>query len=75
MTAEELQDEINAIESKYYKGWKQSEEWWQITGNVEPSDRELWIKYNELKRRKLDRSRELDAQDQGTCSLDRKNRV
>ena len=49
MTAEELQDKINDIESKYYKGWKQSEEWWQITGNVEPSDRELWIKYNELK--------------------------
>ena len=54
MTAEELQDKINAIESKYYKGWKQSEEWWQITGNVDPSDRELWIKYNELKRRKHD---------------------
>ena len=49
MTAEELQAKINDIESKYYKGWKQSEEWWQITGNVEPSDRELWIKYNELK--------------------------
>ena len=63
MTAKELQAKINYIESKYYKGWKQSEEWWQITGNVEPSDRELWIKYNELKRRKLDRSRELDAQD------------
>ena len=52
MTAEELQDKINAIESKYYKGWKQSEEWWRITGNIDPSDRELWIKYNELKRRK-----------------------
>ena len=57
MTAEELQAKKNDIESKYYKGWKQSEEWWQITGNVDPSDRGLWIKYNELKRRKNDSRR------------------
>ena len=54
MTLKRLQAKINDIESKYYKGWKQSEEWWRITGNVEQSDRELWIKYNELKRKKHD---------------------
>ena len=47
MTLKRLQEKINDIESKYYKGWKQSEEWWRITGNIDPSDRELWIKYNE----------------------------
>ena len=52
MTLKRLQEKINDIESKYYKGWKQSEESWRITGNIDPTDRELWIKYNELKRRK-----------------------
>ncbi len=48
MTLKKLQAKINDIESKYYKGWHQSEEWWRITGNIDPSDRELWIKYNDL---------------------------
>ena len=34
LTCTEIQQRIDAIESKYYKGWKQSEEWWRVTGDV-----------------------------------------
>ncbi len=43
-----IKQRIDAIEDKYYKGWKQSEEWWRVTGEVNPTDRRLWTYYHNL---------------------------
>tara|TARA_R100001015_G_C4631150_1_gene193432 strand:- start:2624 stop:2803 length:180 start_codon:yes stop_codon:yes gene_type:complete len=48
----EIQEKINDIESSYYKGNRQSEEWWRITGDVDQKDRKLWTYYNNLKIKK-----------------------
>ena len=44
----EIKQRIDAIEDRYYKGWKQSEEWWRVTGEVHPTDRRLWTYYHNL---------------------------
>ena len=36
------------VEGRYYKGWKQSEEWWRVTGDVHATDRRLWTYYHNL---------------------------
>tara|TARA_A100001515_G_scaffold109804_1_gene90690 strand:- start:277 stop:450 length:174 start_codon:yes stop_codon:yes gene_type:complete len=48
LNIKQIQDKINIIEDKYYKGWKQSEEWWRVTGEVNPTDRRLWTYYYNL---------------------------
>ena len=48
LTCTEIQQRIDTIESRYYKGWKQSEEWWRITGDVLATDRRLWTYYHNL---------------------------
>ena len=52
LTLREIQDRIEGIESKYYKGWSNSEEWWRITGDVDPTDRRLWTLYHGLKNKR-----------------------
>tara|TARA_R100000963_G_C4645051_1_gene109168 strand:+ start:957 stop:1184 length:228 start_codon:yes stop_codon:yes gene_type:complete len=49
---EEIQKRINYIESYYYKGSSQTEEWWRVTGDVNPTDRSLWIYYQGLKNKR-----------------------
>jgi len=44
----EIKKRIDAIEDRYYKGWKHSEEWWRVTGEVNPTDRRLWTYYHNL---------------------------
>ena len=48
LTCTEIQQRIDAVEGRYYKGWKQSEEWWRITGDVHVTDRRLWTYYHNL---------------------------
>jgi len=41
------------VESRYYKGWKENEYWWRVSGDVHPTDRRLWTRYiNLLNKRK-----------------------
>ena len=44
----EIKKRIDAIEDRYYKGWKHSEEWWRVTGEVNPTDRRLLTYYHNL---------------------------
>ena len=48
LTIKQIQDKINAIEASYYKGWKQGDEWWLLTGDVHPTDRRLRKYYYHL---------------------------
>tara|TARA_Y100000996_G_C22553717_1_gene654708 strand:- start:279 stop:464 length:186 start_codon:yes stop_codon:yes gene_type:complete len=48
----QIEKKINDIESSYYKGNRQTEEWWRITGNVHPTDRRLWSFYHNLKNKR-----------------------
>ena len=48
----QIENKINDIESSYYKGNRQTEEWWRITGNVHPTDRRLWSFYHNLKNKR-----------------------
>jgi hypothetical protein len=52
LTLEEIKSRIDDIEGRYYKGWQQTEEWWRITGNVNPTDRRLWTRYQGLKNKR-----------------------
>ena len=52
LTLEQIQDRIDGIESSYYKGHKQNEYWWRISGDVHPQDRRLWAYYNNLKNKR-----------------------
>ena len=54
LTIEEIQDRIDSIESSYYKGDKQGEYWWRISGDVHPHDRRLWTLYNNLKNKRIE---------------------
>jgi hypothetical protein len=55
LSVEQIQKKIDDIESRYYKGWTQSEEWWRINGDVTTTDRRLWVYYhNLLNKRKVD---------------------
>ena len=49
LTLKEIQSRIDDLEGKYYKGWRNSEEWWRVTGDVNPTDRRLWTLYHGLK--------------------------
>tara|TARA_R110002012_G_scaffold157073_2_gene318095 strand:- start:2737 stop:3066 length:330 start_codon:yes stop_codon:yes gene_type:complete len=48
LTVDQIQNKINNIESRYYKGCNQSEEWWRISGDVSSTDRRLWTYYHNL---------------------------
>ncbi len=52
LTLEEIQDRIDDIEGKYYKGYSQTEYWWRVTGDVHPTDRRLWTFYHGLKNKR-----------------------
>jgi len=52
LTVNQIQDKINDIESRYYKGRNQSEEWWRISGDVSFTDRRLWTYYHNLLNKK-----------------------
>ena len=48
LTCTEIQQRIDTVEGRYYKGHNQSEEWWRITGDVHTTDRRLWTYYHNL---------------------------
>jgi hypothetical protein len=48
LTNEQLCERLSEIESRYYKGHRQTEEWWRVTGNVHPIDRRRWTMYTGL---------------------------
>tara|TARA_R100001126_G_C4841050_1_gene156933 strand:- start:391 stop:570 length:180 start_codon:yes stop_codon:yes gene_type:complete len=52
LTLEQIEQRISDIESRYYKG-KRSDEFWKLSDEVEPYDRNLWLKYNQMKNKKL----------------------
>ena len=52
LTLNQIQDRIDNIESQYYKGHKQTEYWWRISGDVHPQDRRLWTYYHNLKNKR-----------------------
>ena len=54
----EIKEKISDIESSYYKGNRQTEEWWRIIGDVHPTDRKLWTYYHNLKNKKLEEANE-----------------
>ena len=49
LTLEQIEQRLADIESRYYKGWKRSDEFWKLSDEVEPYDRNLWLKYNQMK--------------------------
>ena len=59
LTLEEIQGRIDDLEGQYYKGSRQTEEWWRITGDVHPTDRRLWTYYHRLKNQ-----REMEGNDE-----------
>ena len=52
LTLKQIDSKIAEIESKYYKGHKQGEEWWRLSGQVHPVDRGLWVRYQNLKNKR-----------------------
>ena len=48
LTAEQIKDRLREVESRYYKGHKQDEYWWRVSGDVNPDDRRLWTRYNNM---------------------------
>ena len=52
LTLKQIQSRIDDIEGNYYKGSSQTEEWWRITGNVNPTHRRLWTFYQGLKNKR-----------------------
>ena len=48
LTVEEIEDRLCEVESRYYNGYNQTEYWWRVSGNVEPTDRRLWTRYIKL---------------------------
>ena len=48
LTIEEIEDRLCDVESRYYNGYSQTEYWWRVSGNVEPTDRRLWTRYIKL---------------------------
>ena len=52
LTPKQIQSRIDDIEGNYYKGSSQTEEWWRITGNVNPTHRRLWTFYQGLKNKR-----------------------
>jgi len=59
LTVEQIEDRLFEVESRYYKGWKQDEYWWRVSGDVHPTDRRLWTMYNNmLNKRKQENDKE-----------------
>jgi len=48
LTVNQIKDRLFEVESRYYKGWKENEYWWRISGDVHPTDRLLWTRYTNL---------------------------
>jgi hypothetical protein len=48
LTVEQIKDRLFEVERRYYKGWKESEYWWRVSGDVHPTDRRLWARYTNL---------------------------
>ncbi len=48
LTVKQIEDKLFAVESRYYKGWSESEYWWRVSGDVHPEDRRLWTRYTNL---------------------------
>ena len=48
LTLKQIQDRLFEVESRYYKGWRESEDWWRVSGDVHPIDRGLWTRYTKL---------------------------
>jgi hypothetical protein len=48
LTVKQIKDRLFEVESRYYKGWKESEYWWRVSGDVRPTDRILWTRYTNL---------------------------
>ena len=48
LTIKQIEEKLSNVESRYYKGWKESEYWWRVSGDVQPTDRMLWTRYTNL---------------------------
>ncbi len=48
LTVKQIEDRLFEVESRYYKGWKENEYWWRVSGDVHPADRKLWTRYTNL---------------------------
>ena len=48
LTLKQIQDRLFEVESRYYKCWRESEDWWRVSGDVHPIDRGLWTRYTRL---------------------------
>jgi hypothetical protein len=48
LTVKQIEEKLSNVESRYYKGWKESEYWWRVSGDVHPTDRMLWTRYTNL---------------------------
>ena len=33
LTVEEIEKKLFEVESRYYKGWRENEYWWRVSGN------------------------------------------
>ena len=53
LTLKQIDSKITEIESRYHKGHKQGEEWWRLSGQVHPVDRGLWVRYQNLRSKRL----------------------
>jgi len=48
LSVAEIRERIADLESRYHNGHKQGSEWWQLYGDVHPTDRMLWGRYTKL---------------------------
>ena len=48
LTVDQIKDRLFEVESRYYKGWKENEYWWRVSGDVDSTDRRLWTRYQNL---------------------------
>ena len=53
LTVAEIRQRIAGIEASYWGGSKASELWWRVEGDVHPTDRRLWVRYNNLLNKRL----------------------
>ena len=53
LTIQQIEQRIWEIESRYYKGWKRSEEFWRLSEEVNTTDKMLWTKYQNMKNQRL----------------------
>jgi len=53
LTIQQIEQRIWEIESRYYKGWKRSEEFWRLSEEANTTDKMLWTKYQNMKNQRL----------------------